>query len=73
VLLTKKQAKVDVETEGVIKMAIAKLKTGETVELPFEDMLTFIAQNPNLIQEQHSETPIPKRRSIMVEEAATSK
>jgi hypothetical protein len=54
-------------------MAIAKLKTGETIELPFEEMLTFIAQNPDLIQEQHSETPLPKRRSLMVKEAATSK
>lgn len=54
-------------------MATAELKTGETIELPFEEMLTFVAQNSELIQEQHSETPMPKRRSTMVEEAATSK
>jgi hypothetical protein len=47
-------------------MTIAKLKTGETVELPFEKMLTFIAQNPDFIQEQHSETPMPKRHSISI-------
>jgi hypothetical protein len=77
--LKRKQAKVKVENckyrwdKGVLTMAIAKLKTGETIELPFEEMLTFIAQNPDLIQEQHSETPLPKRRSLMVKEAATSK
>lgn len=54
-------------------MATAKLKTGETIELPFEEMLIFIAQNSELIQDQHSETPMPKRRSRMVEEVATSK
>jgi hypothetical protein len=54
-------------------MAIAKLKTGETIELPFEEMLTFIAQNADSIQEQHSETPMPKRRSILIEQAATSR
>ncbi len=58
---------------GGLRMAIAKLKNGETVELPFDEMLTFITQNADLIQEQHSETPMPKRRSILVEEAATSK
>jgi hypothetical protein len=54
-------------------MAIAQLKTGETVELPFEEMLTFIAENPDLIQEQHSQRPMPKRRSLMSEEVATSR
>jgi hypothetical protein len=54
-------------------MATAKLRTGEMVEMPFEEMLTFVAQNPDLIQEQHSEVPMPKRRSMMAEDAATSR
>jgi hypothetical protein len=51
---------------GELGMAIAKLKNGETIELSFDEMLSFIAQNPDLIQEQHSETPMPKRRSLLV-------
>jgi hypothetical protein len=58
---------------GELKMAITMLKTGETIELPFEEMLTFIAENPDLIQEQHSQRPMPKRRSLMSEEVATSR
>lgn len=54
-------------------MAIAKLKNGETIELPFEEMLTFIAQNPEQIQEQTSDRTMPKRRSLNVAEVATSK
>ena len=55
------------------EMAIAKLKNGETIELPFEEMLTFIAQNPEQIQEQTSDRTMPKRRSLNVAEVATSK
>jgi hypothetical protein len=41
-------------------MATAKLKTGETIELPFEEMLTFIVQNGDLIEKQQSQ--MPRRR-----------
>jgi hypothetical protein len=53
-------------------MATAKLKTGETIELPFEAMLNFIVQNPDSIQEKYSEVQMPKRRSQQIE-WATSK
>jgi hypothetical protein len=54
-------------------MAIAKMKTGEIVEMPFDDMLDFVAQNPDLIQEQLSDVPMPKRRSTMTEEVVTNR
>jgi hypothetical protein len=47
-------------------MVIAKLKTGEIVELPLNEMLVFIAEYSNLIQIQHSEIPMPKRRSLQL-------
>jgi hypothetical protein len=36
-------------------MAIAKLKNGETIELPFEEMQRFVAENPELIEKQPSQ------------------
>jgi hypothetical protein len=41
-------------------MTIAKLKTGEMVELPFEEMQQFVAENPELIEKQQSQ--LPRRR-----------
>lgn len=41
-------------------MAIAKLKTGETIELSFEEMQQFVAENPELIEKQPSQ--MPRRR-----------
>lgn len=41
-------------------MATAKLKTGETIELPFEEMQQFVAENPELIEKQPSQ--MPRRR-----------
>jgi hypothetical protein len=51
---------VEVMELGELGMAIAKLKTGETIELPFEEMLTFIVQNGDLIEKQQSQ--MPRRR-----------
>lgn len=45
-------------------MATAKLKSGETVDLPFEEMLEFIARNEHLIEKQSSSNPRPKRRPL---------
>jgi hypothetical protein len=54
-------------------MAIAKLKNGETLELPFEEMIDYIAQNPDAIQGQYSEVTMPKRRSHQIDAPATSR
>jgi len=35
----------------------AKLKTGEIVELPFEDMLNYIDENRHLIEKQPPKLP----------------
>lgn len=43
--------------------AKALLKTGETVELPFEEMVEYVTRHPELIQEQEFENPLPPRRS----------
>lgn len=43
-------------------MASIKLKTGRTLELPFQEALEFIAKNPDLVEDQLSEIPVPKRR-----------
>ena len=43
-------------------MATAKLKNGQTLELPFEEMLDFIALNPEQVEPQKSEKPMPRRR-----------
>jgi len=45
-------------------MATAKLKSGETVDLPFDEMLEFIAKNEHLIEKQSSSNPRPKRRPL---------
>lgn len=44
-------------------MAKALLKTGETIELPFDEMVDFVVRNPDLIQEQQFEKTLPPRRS----------
>jgi hypothetical protein len=49
-------------------MAVAKLKTGETINLPFEEMQKFVADHPELIEKQQSELP---RRRIYSKSAAT--
>ncbi|NJM74672.1 MAG: hypothetical protein HC852_01595 [Acaryochloridaceae cyanobacterium RU_4_10] len=41
-------------------MATARLKTGETIEKPFEEMQQFVAENPELIEKQPSQ--MPRRR-----------
>lgn len=41
----------------------AILKTGETIELSFEEMVDFVTRHPELIQEQEFENPLPPRRS----------
>lgn len=43
-------------------MATAKLKNGKTLELPFEEMLDFVALNPGEVEPQKSEKPMPRRR-----------
>lgn len=43
-------------------MAIALLKTGETIELPIDAMIDFVIHNRELIQVQHSEKPFGSRR-----------
>ncbi len=43
-------------------MAIAKLKTGETIELPFAEMQKFLAENPELLEKQQSKLPRNRRR-----------
>ncbi len=47
--------------------AKALLKTGEIVELPFEEMVDFVTRRPELIQEQQFEAPLPPRRSQLKE------
>lgn len=44
-------------------MAKALLKTGETIELPFDEMVDFVVRNPDLIQSQQFEKTLPPRRS----------
>ncbi len=43
--------------------ATALLKSGETIELPFDQMVDFVVRNCDLIQEQPIEKPLPPRRS----------
>jgi len=38
------------------------LKTGETIELSFEEMIDFVIRNREVIQVQHSEKPFGPRR-----------
>ena len=44
-------------------MPTALLKSGETIELPFDEMVDFVVRNPDLIQEQQFEKLLPPRRS----------
>ncbi len=44
-------------------MTKALLKTGKTLELSFEQMVDFVVCNPELVQEQQFEKPLPPRRS----------
>lgn len=44
-------------------MATALRKSGETIELPFDQMVDYIVRNYDLIQEQQMEKPLPPRRS----------
>lgn len=44
-------------------MATALLKSGEIIELPFDQMVDFVVRNCDLIQEQPIEKPLPPRRS----------
>lgn len=41
-------------------MATALLKTGEIIELPFEQMQQFVAEHLELIERKHSQ--MPRRR-----------
>ena len=43
-------------------MATAKLKNGQALELPFDEMLDFMVRNPELLEPQKSKEPMPKRR-----------
>ena len=45
-------------------MATTKLKTGEVITLPLEEMLEFIEENEHLIEKQISSNPRPKRRPL---------
>ena len=45
-------------------MATVLLKNGQTLELPFEEMLVFLQENHNLVQEQVSERPRRKRLTV---------
>ncbi|GAC1463924.1 MAG: hypothetical protein NVS2B14_06050 [Chamaesiphon sp.] len=49
-------------------MAIAKLKSGETIELPFDEMLDFVAEHSELIEKQKSDFPLPPRRQLTPEQ-----
>lgn len=44
-------------------MAIAKLKNGEMLEKPLEEMLEFMVENPNSLGHIESSKPMPKRRT----------
>jgi hypothetical protein len=46
------------------KMATTKLKTGKVITLPFDEMLTFIARNEHLIENEKSTNPRPRRRLL---------
>ncbi len=50
-------------------MSTVKLKTGETIELPFAKMQQFVAEHPELIEKQQSE--FPKRRKYSQTTAAS--
>lgn len=43
--------------------ATTLLKSGEIIELPFDQMVDFVVRNYDLIQEQPMEKPLPPRRS----------
>ena len=43
-------------------MVKALLKTGETIELPIDQMLDFLINNRELIQIQNFAKPLPPRR-----------
>ncbi len=42
-------------------MATAKLKTGEIIEKPLEEMLEFMVENPDALGHLESSRPLPKR------------
>lgn len=47
-------------------MATAKLKTGETIELPFDELCQLTMQNPDSLETYQSQRPRLKRRSQKV-------
>lgn len=51
-------------------MATAKLKNGQVLELPLEDMLDFIVVNSDQVEPQKSEKPMPRRRLEKNKESA---
>lgn len=44
-------------------MTKAKLKNGQTLDLPFEEMLDFIALHSDQVEAQKSEKAMPRRRT----------
>lgn len=52
-------------------MAIAKLKTGETLEMPNEELYDLIMEKPELLETVQSETPRQPRRSKEREAGST--
>ncbi|MBV9387966.1 MAG: hypothetical protein JOZ78_16205 [Chroococcidiopsidaceae cyanobacterium CP_BM_ER_R8_30] len=54
-------------------MAIAKLKTGEIIEKPLEEMLEFIVENPDTLGHLESSRPLPKRRAEPKEQITSNK
>jgi len=55
------------------KMATAKLKTGEMIEKPLEEMLEFMVDNPNALGHLEFSRPMPKRRAEPKGQIASNK
>ena len=43
-------------------MATTKLKDGETVTLPFEEMIRYVSENKDHIEGVEPKNPTPKRK-----------
>jgi hypothetical protein len=54
-------------------MAIAKLKTGEVIEKPLDEMLEFMVENPDALGHLESSKPMPKRRTESKEQVTSNK
>ena len=45
-------------------MATTKLKDGETVTLPFEEMIRYVSENKDHIEGVEPKNPTPKRKPL---------